>query len=166
MNYELKESFGSKIGAVLAVLGVVAAPITSGDTAFRSGRLIAADFMHYKQNMIYKRLILAIPLFFVALILMQVDFSVLWQYFGWTNQTLSVFTFWGATVWLARNHRNYGITLVPALFMTVVCTTYILLAPIGFNLNYNVSWISGCIVAVALLIYFLYWKQKKLSISK
>lgn len=155
-----------KIGAVLAVLGVVAAPITSGDTAFRSGRLIAADFMHYKQNKIYKRLILAIPLFFVALILMQVDFSVLWQYFGWTNQTLSVFTFWGATVWLARNHRNYGITLVPALFMTVVCTTYILLAPIGFNLNYNVSWISGCIVAVALLIYFLYWKQKKLSISK
>ncbi len=150
-----------KVGAVLAVLGVVAAPITSGDTAFRSGRLIAADFMHYKQNKIYKRLLLAVPLFVVAFILMQVDFSLLWQYFGWTNQTLSVFTFWGATVWLARNRRNFYITLIPALFMTTVCTTYILLAPIGFKLDYTLSCTCGCVVALALLALFIWWRRRE-----
>ncbi|MBR3453849.1 MAG: carbon starvation protein A [Bacteroidaceae bacterium] len=155
------QTWMGKVGAVLAILGVVAAPITSGDTAFRSGRLIAADFMHFKQNKIYKRLILALPLFVVALILMQVDFSVLWQYFGWTNQTLSVFTFWGATIWLARNHKNYYITLVPALWMTAVCTTYIMLAPIGFNLDYTLSWVSGCGVAIGLLVIFRYWRRNK-----
>ena len=121
--------------------------------------------MHYKQNKIYKRLLLAVPLFVVAFILMQVDFSVLWQYFGWTNQTLSVFTFWGATVWLARNRRNFYITLIPALFMTTVCTTYILLAPIGFKLDYTLSCTGGCVVAIALLALFIWWRRREV-ISK
>lgn len=157
------QTWMGKVGAFLAVLGVVAAPITSGDTAFRCGRLIASDFLHYKQDKIYKRLLLALPLFVVAFILMQVDFSVLWQYFGWTNQTLSVFTFWCASVWLARKRKNFLITLIPALWMTTVCTTYILYARIGFNLSYTDSWICGCSVSAALLIPFLYWRRSHLK---
>lgn len=122
------------VGAVLAVLGVVAAPITSGDTAFRSARLIVADFLHVDQKLIGKRLLTCVPLFVLAGLLMLLDFSVLWRYFAWTNQTVACIMLWAAFLWLRRNGKNYWIALVPATFMTVVCTLYILLAPEGFNL--------------------------------
>ena len=117
------------VGAVLAILGVVAAPITSGDTAFRAARLIASDFLHFDQSTIKKRLLIAVPLFVIAAILMNMDFSILWRYFAWLNQTLSIFTFWAITVWLAKNGKNYIITMIPALWMTMVCSTYILISP-------------------------------------
>lgn len=116
-------------GAILAVLGVVAAPITSGDTAFRAARLIAADFLHFDQKTVVSRLTIAIPLFVLAAVMMSLDFSILWRYFAWLNQSLSIFTFWAITVWLYKMGKPYVITLVPAMFMTAVCTTYILVSP-------------------------------------
>ncbi len=145
VNLICKDWLGTA-GAVLAVLGVVAAPITSGDTAFRCARLIASDFLHYRQHTLWRRLWISLPLFVIAAVLMNINFDVLWRYFAWFNQTLSIFTFWAATVWLARRKKNYYITLFPALFMTCVCTTYILVAPEGFRLPY----VIGCGLGIAL----------------
>lgn len=149
------------VGAVLAILGVVAAPITSGDTAFRCARLIAADFMHYKQNKIYKRVILSLPLFVIAGVLMCIDFSILWRYFAWFNQSLSVFTLWAVTTWLYKhcqqytNALRYGwiCSIIPACWMTIICTSYIIIAPEGFGFSQNIGIGGGicftiCIVAV------------------
>ncbi len=147
------------VGAVLAVLGVVAAPITSGDTAFRSARLIASDFLHYKQHTVLRRLSVSLPLFVVAAILMNVNFDILWRYFAWFNQTLSIFTLWAITVWLVRNGKMFYVTLIPALFMTMVCTTYIMVAPEGFRLPYIPSCIIGGAVTIALLGMFIRWKK-------
>jgi carbon starvation protein CstA len=160
-------SWLGNIGAGLAVLGVVAAPITSGDTAFRSARLIAADFMHYKQNKIYKRLILSVPLFIVSGILLNINFDILWRYFAWFNQTLSVFTLWSVTIWLSlrqrRERRNIAevlIGLVPALWMTLVCTTYILIAPEGFNLDHNLSYGIGAVTTASFLGAYILWHKR------
>lgn len=117
------------IGALLAVLGVVAAPITSGDTAFRAARLIASDFLKFPQLTIKNRLLIAIPLFVASAVIMNLNFDVLWRYFAWLNQSLSIFTFWAITVWLYKNGKPYYITLVPALWMTLVCSTYIMISP-------------------------------------
>ena len=145
------------VGAVLAILGVVAAPITSGDTAFRSARLIMADFLHFKQDRIWKRSLLSLPLFVVAAILMCIDFNVLWRYFAWFNQTLAVITLWAVTVWLARKGKLFWIALFPAMFMTVVCTSYILIAPEGFQFSQPVGLTAGVGTMVALAGLFTYW---------
>lgn len=154
-------------GAALAILGVVAAPITSGDTAFRSARLIAADFMHYKQNKIYKRILLSLPFFIVSAILMVVNFDVLWRYFAWFNQTLSVFTLWAITVWLSRRCKRENrptpeilIALIPALWMTLVCTSYILIAPEGFALEHTLAYTLSAIIVVAFLAKYIAWFRK------
>lgn len=143
------------VGAILAILGVVAAPITTGDTAFRSARLIAADFLHMRQDKIVWRLILCLPIFAVAIVLMFVDFQVLWRYFAWFNQTLSVFTFWAITVYLTKQHKNAIITLIPALFMTYVCTSYILVAPEGLQLSPMLSYIIAGALDLGLLVWYL-----------
>ena len=148
------------VGAVLAILGVVAAPITSGDTAFRSARLIASDFLHYKQDKLWRRLSISLPLFVIAAVLMNVNFDILWRYFAWFNQTLSIFTLWAVTVWLARQQKNFYLTLVPAMFMTSVCTTYILVAPEGFRLPEAWGCSIGVVVALALLVMFVVWLRK------
>lgn len=142
-------------GAVLAILGVVAAPVTSGDTAFRCARLIASDFLHYRQDTILRRLIISLPLFVIAAVLMNINFDILWRYFAWFNQTLSIFTLWAVTVWLARKGKTFYVTLFPALFMTAVCTTYILVAPEGFGLSYVLSCAVGGGVAVLLFGMFM-----------
>lgn len=144
------------IGGVLAIMGVVFAPITSGDTALRSARLIAADFMGYKQDKLKKRLILCLPIFALTFIIMMIDFNVLWRYFAWCNQTLAVFTLWGATVWLARAGKAYVITLLPAIFMTCVCVTYILFAPKpeGLGLPHSAAVIAGVLIATSLVVLF------------
>ena len=147
-----------RTGAILAILGVVAAPITTGDTAFRSARLIAADFMHYKQNKVYKRMILSLPLFGISAWLMFVDFQVLWRYFAWVNQSLSVLTLWAITVWLAKRRKFFYVSLVPALWMTLVCTTYIFIAPEGFQLGHTLSYTLGGLATVVALSLFVYWR--------
>ena len=133
----LSRSWLGTVGGILAIIGVIAAPITSGDTALRSARLIVADFLHLDQRPIPKRLMIAIPLFLCVFGMVFVDFQIVWRYFAWTNQTLACFTLWAATVWLYRNKRYpYGwlITAIPAIFMTVVCISYILIAPEGLHL--------------------------------
>ena len=155
-----KEWLGT-IGGLLAVLGVIAAPITSGDTAFRSARLIVADFLHIDQKPILKRLLISVPLFVVGFIILHVNFSVLWRYFAWCNQTLAVFTLWTLTVYLVRENKPYIITLIPALFMTAVCTTYILMAPEGLALPEVWAYAIAAVVVLFVFGLFLYWKKRK-----
>lgn len=147
-------------GAVLAILGVVAAPVTSGDTAFRSARLITADFLHYNQSSVWRRLAVSLPLFVIAAVLMNINFDILWRYFAWFNQTLSIFTLWAVTVWLARKGKAFYVTLFPALFMTAVCTSYILVAPEGFSLPHAPSCAAGVVMAVVLLGVFVRWYSR------
>ena len=150
-----------RIGALLAVLGVVAAPITSGDTAYRSARLIVADFLHLNQKNIRNRLLLALPLFAISAALVFVDFDILWRYFAWTNQTLATCFLWTAAVWLCRQGRNAWIAFLPAVFMTVVVTSYILAAPEGFRLPHTPSLVAGLVLALALGVWFLSFMRKK-----
>ncbi|MBQ7684630.1 MAG: carbon starvation protein A, partial [Bacteroidaceae bacterium] len=157
---EISVGWMGTIGAVLAILGVVAAPITSGDTAFRSARLIAADFLHLSQKSIAKRLLLCLPLFAITTALFFIDFNALWRYFAWTNQTLACIMLWAATVWLRKNARCYWIALLPALFMTVVCTSYILIAPEGFSLPLSVGIIAGLVMMVLLALLFFIRKPQ------
>lgn len=159
---DLSISWLGKFGGILALLGVVAAPITSGDTALRSARLIAADFLHIDQSKILKRLLVSIPIFAVAFLIMLIDFGVLWRYFAWCNQTLAVFTLWAVTVYLARKRKAYIITLLPAMFMTAVSASYILYAPTpeGFGLDYTVAVGAGCSVAVLLLVLFMNYMRR------
>ena len=111
-------------GGLLAMLGVVAAPITSGDTAFRSARLIIADIFNIEQRSIAKRLAIAAPLFAIGIVMTFIDFDIIWRYFAWANQTLSIFTLWMIVVYLKMHNRNYWIALFPALFMTYVCVSF------------------------------------------
>lgn len=141
-------------GGVLAIIGVVAAPITTGDTALRSVRLIVADTLKLDQRKFLKRALISIPLFVVTFAVMMVDFQVLWRYFAWSNQSLAVFTLWAVTVYLARNRRFFYITLIPALFMTVVTVSYIFMAPEGFSLDTDLSLAIGGTAAAVLLAWF------------
>jgi len=164
-----KEWLGT-IGGLLAVLGVIAAPITSGDTALRSARLIVADFMHLEQKSITRRLLICIPIFAVTigiLLYSQRDaagFDMIWRYFAWCNQTLSVFTLWAITVYLVRMKKNYYVTLLPALFMTAVCSTYICIAPEGLALSGYISYVLGGICTLVAVIGFITWYKKQNSI--
>lgn len=136
----LSRSWLGAVGGILAVLGVIAAPITSGDTALRSARLIAADFMNLKQKKISSRLMVSVPLFVICFIIMLLPYDALWRYFAWCNQVLAVFTLWTLTVYLARKGKFYYITLIPALFMTAVTTTYIFYAPEGLGIISDSLW--------------------------
>jgi len=155
------------VGGTLAVLGVVAAPITSGDTAFRSARLIIAEVLHFEQKSMVRRLMISVPLFVASLLLLiwQMEnrdgFNVLWQYFGWSNQALSVFTLWMITVYLARNHKAYIITLIPAVFMTVVCTTFMVASPDALGQKALTPWVALAATAVALVWFALWLRQER-----
>ena len=156
-------------GSVLAILGVVAAPITSGDTAFRSARLIIADFFHLNQHRIISRLYIAVPLFLTAIVLLYYNindkngFNVIWRYFGWANQSLATFTLWAVTVYLTTHKKLYWVSLIPALFMTAVCTAYIFVAPEGLKFPVTISQIIGVCFAVAAFIFFWVWKIKRID---
>ena len=162
------------IGGVLAILGVIAAPITSGDTAFRSARLIVADFLGLEQKSMRRRLYICIPMFAVAIGLLLYSlrdadgFNMIWRYFAWANQTLAVFTLWAITVYLVVAKKPYWITLIPALFMTSVCSTYICIAPEGLGLSPVVSYSVGiaCVVIAAVWFYAWLGKQKTRKLSE
>ena len=114
------------LGSVLALLGVVAAPITSGDTAFRSARLIVADMLNFDQRPIWKRFVVSAPLFAVGIGIAFIDFDVIWRYFAWSNQALSVLTLWMITAWLMRRRSCFvALALIPALIMTYICATFV-----------------------------------------
>ena len=168
---KVSEAWLGLMGGILAILGVVAAPITSGDTAFRSARLIIADFLHLEQKAIGKRLVVAVPLFIGSAFLLWYNiadangFNTIWRYFGWSNQTLAVFMLWTATVYFYKTKGAswYLITLLPALFMTAVCVSFILVDKTGFRLPQTLApWIGlGTIVLSAILFYA--WKARHAS---
>ena len=153
-------------GAVLAMLGVVAAPITSGDTAFRSGRLIVAEWLKLDQRPIAKRLYICVPLFCIsiAMLVWQIEnpdgFNTIWQYFGWSNQTLSVFTLWTLTVYLVREKKNFWVTLIPALFMTTVCSTFFFVSKQALGMPLEIGYFLGGVCFLIAVIYFTYWYRK------
>jgi carbon starvation protein CstA len=159
------------VGAILAMLGVVAAPITSGDTAFRSGRLIVAEWLKMNQRPIAKRLMICIPMFGVsiAMLVWQIEnpdgFNTIWQYFGWSNQALSVFTLWTLTVYLVRNKKCFWVTLIPALLMTTVCSTYFFVSKQMLGLN-DTGYIFGLVCLVVACIWFVLWYLKEIKIIK
>ena len=156
-------------GAVLAMLGVVAAPITSGDTAFRSARLIVAEWLKMDQRPIPKRLVICVPMFAIsiAMLVWQIEnpdgFNTIWQYFGWSNQTLSAFTLWMITVYLVRQRKFFWISLIPALFMTTVCSTYFFVSKQALGLPENVAYIMGVGCLGAACIGFGLWYHKETS---
>ncbi|WP_032091870.1 MULTISPECIES: carbon starvation CstA family protein [Pasteurellaceae] len=142
-------------GGILAVLGVVILPITSGDTAFRAARLLIADFFKFDQRNIAKRLTIALPLFAIGFLVSKMDFSMLWRYFGWANQTTAMVTLWVGAAFLYRNGKFHWIATIPAVFMTVVCATFILNAPIGLGLNYDLSvWLGLACGVLSVLMFF------------
>lgn len=154
------------VGGVLAMLGVVAAPITSGDTAFRSARLIIAQALKLSQRAKKNRLYICVPLFAAsfAMLVWQMEnpdgFNTIWQYFGWANQTLSVFALWTITIYLAREKKPYIITLVPALFMTCVCTTFFMVSKTALGLPYIVGYGVGATALVVAAVWFAVWFRK------
>ena len=151
----------------MAILGIVAAPITSGDTALRSARLIVADFFHIEQRSIRKRLLICIPIFLVTIGLLVYSFSdvegfkIIWRYFAWCNQTLAVFTLWAITVWMVQAKKNYWLTLIPALFMTSVCSTYIAIAPEGLGLSSQIAYPIGIACTIIAAVWFAVWFRKR-----
>ncbi|MBP8959406.1 MAG: carbon starvation protein A [Bacteroidales bacterium] len=154
---QVSHSLLGKFGGIIALLGVVAAPITSGDTAFRSARLIVADFLKIRQSPIKNRLLISLPLFAVGFLITRFDFGVIWRYFAWSNQTLAMIVLWAETIYLVRENKLYWITLIPAVFMTAVSVTYILFAPEGFSLPGSVAYPVGCLTSLAALVLFLFY---------
>lgn len=154
------------LGGVLAMLGVVAAPITSGDTALRSARLIIAQALNLGQRPIKNRFLIAIPIFVVTfgLLMWQIGnpdgFNTIWQYFGWMNQFLSIFTLWSITIYLTMNHKPYIITLIPALFMTAICTAFLFVSPIALGLQTEVGYVAAAIAVVLTFCAFMTWKKR------
>jgi len=145
-----------RVGTILAILGVVAAPITSGDTAFRSARLIVADFFKLDQKPIKNRLIISSFLFLAGFLLTLVKFDIIWRYMAWSNQTLATLVLWAITIYLVRNGKIYWITLIPAIFMTAVVSTYIFIAPEGFELSQQWSYALGLIITLFFTSLFFY----------
>lgn len=154
-------------GGILALLGVVAAPITSGDTALRSARLIIAEFIHLEQHSIMKRIWICIPLFGVTMLLLFYNienpdgFNVIWSYFGWANQTLAVFTLWAITVYLVRERKPFWITFLPAVFMTVVCSTFLMISKNAFGFDMMIGYGVGGAALIISLAWFYGWYQKE-----
>jgi carbon starvation protein CstA len=142
------------VGGFLAIIGVVILPISSGDTAFRSTRLIIAETFKMDQSKAVKRLLIAIPLFAVAFLITQVDFKIIWRYFGWSNQMLSMMVLWCAAIYLVRKGKFHWICSLPAVFMTAVDAAFILQAEIGFNLPATFSNIAS--VAIAIIVFALF----------
>ena len=162
------------VGIALAMLGVIACPITSGDTAFRSARLVLADWFHLDQKKWKNRLMLCIPVLGVGAVLGignalgKIDYTIIWRYFSWTNQTLAMIVLWAASMFLFYEKKNYWITAVPATFMTAVSITYFMLGNecLGQFLNkdgYNtaLAYPVGILFAALFLGIFLYSIKKR-----
>ena len=154
--YEICFKLLGPVGAVIAMIGVIACPISSADTAYRSARLTLADWFKIDQKLIKNRLILTIPLLAVGAVLTQVDVQVVWRYFSWSNQTLAMIALWAASVYLFRRKRIYWLTALPATFMSAVSCTYILMAKEGFQLSTAIAYPAGIIFAAVCLGTFVY----------
>jgi len=151
---------------------VVAAPITSGDTALRSARLIIAEFLHMEQRTVRKRIYICLPVFAFALCLLWYNiadedgFNVIWGYFGWANQTLAVFTLWTITVYLTLKKKPFVVTLFPAMFMTAVCVSYLLVSKNAFALSSTVGYVAAVVSFVLSGLLFALWYGKHKASEK
>lgn len=157
----LCNSWLGKFGAILAILGVVACPITTGDTAFRSMRLIVADALKFPQKSIRNRLIVSAPLFVIAFILCNIKFDIIWTYVGIGNQLLAGVSLWACAVFLVKAGKNHWVMSIPATFITYICVCYFLIAPNangGLNLQPIIGYIAGGIVAVFAFVLFYFKK--------
>ena len=153
--YDSSLHFLGFVGGIFAVLGVVVLPITSGDTAFRAARLIIAEFFKFEQRSLVKRLIIAVPLFAIGFVVSKMDFSVLWRYFTWANQTTAMVMLWTAAAYLYRYHKFHWVCSIPAWFISTVCFTYLAYNKIGFGLDYELSVYIGLgLTAVCIVLFF------------
>ena len=157
------------IGGIIAIVGVIVLPITSGDTALRALRLTLADTFHMEQKTNGKRMVLAVPVFIlVAAIIVWAKFNssgfqTLWRYFAWSNQTLSLFAFLAISVWMFENGKSkwVWIPLIPGCFYTFICSCYLATATIGFHLPWNVGYIIGVVLAVAYVVAIIVYGGKR-----
>lgn len=148
------------IGGTLAILGVIILPITSGDTAFRSARMIIADYLKVPQIAMSKRLVIAIPMFIISVVLLQIDFNILWRYFSWANQSTAVIALFVGAMYLYIGGKNYWISLLPGAFMLMATITYILQEKIGFGLPRNLALILAGIFSILIIMAF-FWQAKR-----
>lgn len=142
------------IGGTLAILGVIILPITSGDTAFRSARMIIADYFNLSQKKIMSRLWIALPLFVLSFALTKIDFTLLWRYFSWANQSTAAIALWVGAMYLFIAKKNYWIAMIPAVFITMATMTYIINAPIGFGLSLNAAYVGAAIITIIIILLF------------
>ena len=154
------------IGVALAMIGVIVCPITSGDTAFRSARLVLADWFKIEQSKYSKRLLLCVPLLGAGAIIGHLDYTIVWRYFSWTNQTLAMIVLWTASMYLFREKKNYWLTAVPATFMSAVSMTYFFYAKECLGLGTAVAYPAGIILAAGFLAIFLYATRKPAKAAK
>ena len=165
--YDICSKTMGSVGMILAMLGVIACPITSGDTAFRSARLVLADWFHIDQKSFTKRLMLCIPVLGVGAVLGignalgKIDYNVIWRYFSWTNQTLAMIVLWAASMFLFKEKKNYWITAVPATFMSAVSMTYFISAPECLSLSTAIAYPVGLVLAALFLGIFIYATKKQ-----
>lgn len=167
----ITQTWMGKVGAVLAVLGVVFAPVSTGDTAFRMGRIMIAELFNYDQKKIKNRLIISVPIFILATVVMlwsindKQGFDTIWRYFAWGNQFLAVVTLWACTVYLTQEKKFYWVTLLPAMFMTMVSSSFIFIASNeGFGLTPSLSYSLGGLTTLGITILFFYWKKQQKKI--
>ncbi|MGE6753446.1 carbon starvation CstA family protein [Rossellomorea sp. NPDC071047] len=151
------------IGGTLAILGVIILPITSGDTSFRSARMIIADYIKVGQVKMSSRLWIAIPLFVISVVLTRIDFNLLWRYFSWANQSTAMIALWVGAMYLALQKKPHWVATIPAIFMTMVTFTYILSAPIGFGLSMGTAYMGATVVTIAAILAFIYTLRKRLN---
>lgn len=154
------KSWLGKVGAVIAILGVVICPITSGDTAFRSLRLSLGDMLKYDQKPIVKRLIICLPIFVAAFFFCKVDFSTAWSYLGIANQTLAALVMWTGAAYLIVKGKPHWMCSIPATFLTFICVCFITISPLGLHLNPTIGYIAGGVVALAAFIFCIFRSRR------
>ena len=146
-------SWLGKVGAVIAIIGVVVCPITSGDTAFRSLRLSLADLFKCDQKPIAKRLMVSLPIFVVAFFFCKVDFSTAWNYLGIANQILAASVLWIGAAYLIKKGRAHWMCSLPAAFLTFVCVSFLIVAPLGLGLAPVIGYVAGTVAGLSLLMF-------------
>ncbi|AZV56447.1 carbon starvation CstA family protein [Clostridium sp. AWRP] len=159
--YDITKTLLGPLGSVLAMLGVIACPITTGDTSFRAARIGLAEIIKYPQDKIKNRLVIAVPMFIIAIFLSFVDFPILWRYMTFLTQAFAMVTLWACSIYLYETKKNYWITVIPAIFMTAVSICYILQAKEGFRLNPTVANVAGILVAIGSFVLFYYHVKTK-----
>jgi len=165
--HDVSTSLLGSLGGILAVLGVVVLPITSGDTAFRAARLIIAEFIKLPQRDIAKRLMIAVPLFVIGYFISRTDFDVIWRYFGWANQTVAMVMLWAAAAYLVRHNKFHWVCTIPAVLMTAIVVTFIANAKIGFGLPMDTATTIGiAFTLAATVVFFLRIRASKEAIAE